>query len=337
VINKQTIEQALDRHWAGTTLVREPSPLGGGFWAAMYRLELRGQPAGVPAQVVLRVAPDSAMGAKEAAVQQAVGEQGYPTPRVRLAPRDDVTLGGSWSITDFVAGKPPLEGLDGAAALRRVPSLLRAMPDQLARVMAQLHALDPGPATRAVHTAAPSVSWTIDDLLPGFERGALALNRHDLVDAVRALAERRPAERDTVICHGDLHPFNLLVDPAQHVTVIDWTGALRAEPAFDVAFTALLLANPPLDARGLLARVVGPVGNAIARRFRSRYRRANPGARLEDLGWYRALHGVRILIEDASLTAQHGDGANGHPFQSLAPAATSAVRAATGAGLVAPA
>jgi aminoglycoside phosphotransferase (APT) family kinase protein len=337
VIDTGTIEKALHRYWPGTTLAGEPDPLAGGFWAAMYRLELRGQPADVPARVVLRVAPDSAMGAKEVAVQQAVGDQGYSTPRVRLAPRDDRGLGGTWSITDFAPGKPPLEGLDGAAALRRVPSLLVAMPDQLARVMAELHALDPDPATRAVRTTAPSVSWTVDDLLPDFERGALTLSRRDLVDAVRILADRRPTEGDTVVCHGDLHPFNLLVEPTARVTVIDWTGALRAEPAFDVAFTALLLGNPPLEATGLLRRVVEPVGSAIARRFQARYRRANPAARLDDLEWYRALHGVRILIEDASLSARHGEGAGGHPFRSLAPAATSAVNAATGACLAVPA
>jgi aminoglycoside phosphotransferase (APT) family kinase protein len=277
------------------------------------------------------------MGAKEIAVQRGLATQGYPTPPVRLAPGDDPGLGGTWTITDFAPGRPPLDGLGGAAALRRVPALLTAMPDQLARVMAALHALDPEPASHAVRAAAPSVSWTIEDLLGDFERGARALERQDLVDAVRRLAACRPEERAPVICHGDLHPFNLLVDPAGHVTVVDWTGALRADPAYDVAFTSLLLANPPLAAGGLLGQLIGPVGRAIARRFRARYERENPGALLGDLTWYRGLHGVRILIEDASLTARHGDRASPHPFRALAPAATEAVHAVTGAPRAIPA
>jgi aminoglycoside phosphotransferase (APT) family kinase protein len=180
------------------------------------------------------------------------------------------------------------------------------------------------------------VSWTLADLLGDFERGARALARRDLIDAVDRLAASRPVERAPVICHGDLHPFNLLVDPAGCVTVVDWTGTLLADPAYDVAFTCLLLANPPLDASGLLQRVVGPVGRAIARRLQARYRRANPGAPLGDLAWYRGLHGLRILIEDASLRARHG-AETPHPFRMLARPAAVAVREVTGAPRALPA
>ena len=45
------------------------------------------------------------------------------------------------------------------------------------------------------------------------------------------------------------------------LVVVDWTGAIVADPCFDLAFTELLLANPPL----ILPRPLAPVGTAAGR------------------------------------------------------------------------
>jgi aminoglycoside phosphotransferase (APT) family kinase protein len=314
--------------WPGTTLVTDPAPLAGGFWASMFRLHLDGQPSSVPSDLVFRIAPDAAMGAKELAVQRSVADLGFPTPALQLCGPADDDLGGSWSVMDFAPGTPPLGNLNGIAAVRRAPALFTRLPIQLAAAMAGLHALDPEPVGAAVGAAAPTVAWRVEDLFGHFEAGAEVLGRLDLAVAVRRLADRRPPESATVICHGDLHPFNLLVDHGD-VTVIDWTGAIRAEPAFDVAFTTMLLANPPLDAPRPLDTIIRGVGSHLARRFVARYRALAPSHDLGGLDWYRALHGARILVEAASQKARHDAG--GHPFGALIPAATSALRAVTGA------
>lgn len=314
--------------WPGTTLATEPTPLAGGFWASMYRLQLAGEPPGIPPAVVFRIAPDPAMGAKELAVQRTIAELGLATPRVRLSGPVDERLGGSWSVMDFAAGSPPLGDLNGIAALRRAPALFTHLPVQLATAMAEIHAIHPEPISAAVEAAAPSVAWRVEDLLEHFEAGADALGRSDLSSAVRSLADRRTVEGPTVICHGDLHPFNLLVNQAGEVTVVDWTAATRAEPAYDVAFTALLLANPPLDAPGPLGGVIRWVGGRLERRFVARYRALAPRHDLGSLDWYQALHSARILIEAASIEARHGT-TGGHPFGTLIPFATAALSAAT--------
>lgn len=308
----------------------DPTPLTGGFWASMYRLHLAGQPPAVPSDVVFRVAPDAALGVKELTVQQAVADLGYPTPHLRLTGPAAEDLAGTWSVMDFAAGTPPLGDLNGLTALRRAPRLLTRVPAQLATAMAGLHALDPEPVSVAVEAAAPSVAWRVEDLFEHFEAGAEALGRADLVDAVRALANCRPDEGTTVICHGDLHPFNLLVDDLDTVRVIDWTAAIRAAPAYDLAFTTMLLATPPLDAPRPLDAVIRLVGGRVARAFIARYRALSPHSDLGGLDWYQALHGTRILIEAASQEARHGPGGSGHPFGALVPAATAAVNAVTG-------
>jgi aminoglycoside phosphotransferase (APT) family kinase protein len=319
------LEHHLAEAWPGTTLDADPIPLAGGFWAAMYRVHLRGQPSGVPDEVVVRIAPHDEMGAKELAVQRTVADQGFATPPIRLAGGLDTALGGTWSVMDFAPGTSPIGDLDGLGALRRAPALWRRLPCLLAEAMASLHALDPEPASQAVAAAAPTVAWGVDDLLEHFAAAAEVLGHRDLQRAVAALGDRRPPEGRSVICHGDLHPFNVLVDDGQ-TTVIDWTAAVRAEPAYDVAFTSLLLANPPMSAPRPLDAVIGLVGRRLARRFTCDYRRLAPTNDLSPVTWYQALHGTRLLLDSVS----HQPAAAGHPFAALADAAASAVEAATG-------
>jgi aminoglycoside phosphotransferase (APT) family kinase protein len=264
------------------------------------------------------------MGAKELAVQRSLADLGYPTPAVRLSGVGHGAIAGVWSVTDFARGASPLDDLSGLAALRRAPALLRDLPRQLAETAAALHAVDPGPVTAAVRAAAPGVAWSVDEVLEQFEVTAGALDRPDLVADGQALARCRPPDRGVVTCHGDLHPFNLLVDEAGAVTVIDWTGALRADPAFDLAYTTLLLAHPPLDAPGPIRALVRAVGTRLERRFLARYRELAPAADLGSLDWYRAVHGLRILIELALLRDRRG-GPVDHPYVALEAVARAAV------------
>lgn len=186
------ISSRIAEAWPGTTLSTEPAPLTGGFWASMYRLRLEHQPEAVPTDVVFRIAPDAAMGAKELAVQQTVADLGFATPRVRLTRPPDQELGGAWSVMDFATGTPPLGDLNGIGALRRAPTLFNRLPAQLAGPMAALHALDPEPVSAAVDAMAPTVVWRVDRLLEHFEVAASALDRPDLATAIRALIHRRP-------------------------------------------------------------------------------------------------------------------------------------------------
>jgi aminoglycoside phosphotransferase (APT) family kinase protein len=330
------IESRIAAAWPGTTLTTEPVPLTGGFWASMYRLRLDGQPPSVPGDVVFRIAPDAPMGAKEIAVQQTIAEMGFPTPHVRLTGAVDTDLGGIWSVMDFAVGAPPLGNLNGIAALRGAAGLFARLPVQLAAMMAGIHRLDPEPVSAAVAAVTPTVAWTVEDLCRQFEASADALSRPDLAASARALTACRPAETTAVICHGDLHPFNLLVEKNGDVVVVDWTAAIRADPAYDVAFTAMLLGNPPLDAPGPLRPVIRWIGSRLARRFVTRYRAIAIHDDLGALAWYRALHGTRILIEAASLDARGGSSDARHPFQALVPVAVLAVSAVTGTPITTP-
>ena len=326
-ISTDEVTGLLATAWPGVA-VGAVRPLSGGFWATMFRVQVSGQPDGVASEVVVRIAPHRTMGAKEAEVQRAVAAQGVPTPQVWLSCPDE-DRGGWWSVMGFSPGQPLLAGLDGLAALRRAPSLLRTLPAQLAQTMAAVHRTDPAPVTAAVRTVAPHVAWSTTDVLEHLRLGAEAAKRDDVGAALDQLARQAPATGRDVVCHGDLHPFNVLNDGGQLV-VLDWTGAVVADPCFDLALTELLLANPPLVLPGPLATVGRGAGRLLARLFITAYTRANPSVSLNHLSWFRALHSARVVIESTNHRAHHGPGGGGHPFAFVAPAAATHLTTATG-------
>jgi aminoglycoside phosphotransferase (APT) family kinase protein len=303
--------------WPGAELAAEPQPLTGGFWAALYRITVTGQPAGIPSDLILRIAPDADMGTKELVVQRAVADLGYPTPAVRLQGGTDPAMGGTWSLMDLAPGSMPLKDLDGLGALRKAPGLLSSLPGVLATVSVQLHDLDPAPVTAAVAQAVPHLAWTLPDLLDRFAERAAVRHRTDLAAKVRRLAERAPEPQRLSVTHGDLHPLNLLVDEHGTTTVLDWNNGLLADPCFDVAYTSLILAHPPLGASGPMAAVIGRVGARMSKKFLAAYAERVPQTDLTNLDWYRGVHGARILVELTVRASEDPVAAAKHPFSSL--------------------
>src|SRR5262249_45632035 len=77
------------------------------------------------------------------------------------------------------------------------------------------------------------------DRLAGKIRHAAASVDPDLANALALLPVDARSYR---LCHGDLHPANVLIASAGPV-VIDWFAASRGAPCLDVARTSLLLGD----------------------------------------------------------------------------------------------
>ena len=328
-IGRSDIEAALRTEWPEATLAAEPTPVTGGEWATMLRLTVRGVPEGVPEDLVLRLAPHPEMAAKEIAVQRVAAAAGVATPAIRMTGRAGGCLGEAWAVMDFASGAPLLASLDGLAALPRLPGIARRLPVELAAAMATIHLVDPEPVSVAVREVAPGTSLSVDELLPHLRVGAEASNRPDLVESLDRLVDVRPAERSLVLCHGDVHPLNVLVD-GDVVTVLDWTGAVVAPPSYDVAWTWLLLRFPPLAVPSAVRPVVDRAGQMLAGRFLRSYRSQAPTSDLSDLDWHRALHGCRVLIDLALWEATGDPRAKTHPARLSAPGASQLVAKVTG-------
>jgi aminoglycoside phosphotransferase (APT) family kinase protein len=150
----------------------------------------------------------------------------------------------------------------------RLPDLVRRLAD----AAADLHAL-PVPAW------ARGSDWSLAErrlALPRHLVGLLPLP--ELATALDAVARLLPRleEGPAGICHGDFHPFNVLVHGRQ-LAVIDWTDSGIGDPHGDVARTLLLFRLVGTAAPSAAQRsVLGGIGPWLARRYLATYRRRRP-------------------------------------------------------------
>jgi aminoglycoside phosphotransferase (APT) family kinase protein len=282
----------------------------------MYVVELAGAPCDLDSRLVARIMPDPATAAFETAVQRHLSRYGFPVPAICCAAGPSLDLDRAWSLMDFAPGQRLLAGLSAATAIRQAPTLLRRLPDLLAEAAAALHRcpVDGLHSDLAGHARQPHVH----DLLGRVAAQAAAIGRHDLERTAEHLAAT--AHDTQVICHGDLHPFNLLVDCDQW-TLIDWSAAVVADPHYDLAFTTLMLANPPLGGPAPVRAATRAVGSRLAKRFlRSYEQRTGRPVDTDRLAWGRRAHALRALVEIATWEANGQLHAHrGHPWLTMRP------------------
>ena len=309
-------------HAPGLRFASPPERMTGGFWAEIWAVDLAGGPDDLNGDVVIRVMPDTGMAQREVVVQQEVVRQGFPAPRVRLTGEAAEGLGRPFMVMDRVPGRPPLPDVTGTAALSAMGRAAIRIPDMLARTAARLHALDPAPLRAELERLGSTVVDVIDllELLGGRAEEA---DRPDLASAAAHMPRTRPPSEREAICHGDLHPFNLLVE-GDRVYVIDWTVSLVADPAFDLAFTAMVMAVAPIAIPRGLRGLVRAGARRGSRQFLRRYRQHAPQAEasLADnmLAWYTGVHCLRALVEVAEwIAAGTVDSKTGHPWVLMAP------------------
>jgi aminoglycoside phosphotransferase (APT) family kinase protein len=307
---------------------RQPEPLTGGFYAQMFRFSLRDPPDGLEGELVGRVIPDEQLGAWESCVQQELTRQRFRSPAVRLTVPPAPPLDRCLIVMDFVAGEPPLSGLTVGGLATQIPRLVRTLPDQLALVSSDLHRLDAAPLAQQLERLGTTLPTTLHGFLQARIDAADSFDRADLASAGRRLLESEPPTTTRVICHGDLHPLNLLVTD-DGMTLVDWSVSRIAHPGFDLAFTELMVANPPIPMPGVAQKLLRPVAKNIAGRFLRTYREiAAPVPDLDDavMSWHRKVHALRALVELAGWDAEGGRPTSAHPWIVLEPVLTGILR-----------
>jgi aminoglycoside phosphotransferase (APT) family kinase protein len=301
----QELLELLREHLGEPALALDGDPvrLSGGFWAELLAFRLTPAPGTWDQPLVARVMPDPATAAKETAFQAGVAELGYPTPRVVLSGGPDVGIDGkAFLVMPLAAGAPLIGGLDGIRALLRLPMLARGLPATLAVAMAELHFLAPDPVLARLDAAEVPVP-RLGPMLEHLRATVTTLDRDDLVAAASWLIAHRPPAEPEVVCHGDLHPFNVLGDGTTW-TVLDWSAGLIAPAAYDVAFTSLVLAVPPLVLPKPFRPLVRGAGAALSRRFLRTYARST-GREVApaSLRWHQGVICLRALTEVAGWSA----------------------------------
>ena len=248
--------------------VEAPARAGGGFdfWIYFVRFTGPSLPAEWTAPLVARISPSPARFPhlqRESRLQAWAAEQGYPAPAVLTVLEPGVVFASPVQVVQRVPG------VTMTAAMTSRPWLVRSLLGRLGALEAQLHTLP-------VPDWGNAPEWSIVDRRLGLVRHVVesssqpALARAlEQVDALRS----RLGTTEPVVCHGDFHPMNLLVD-GDHASVIDWTDAGVGDRHADISRTAWLfrfasVASPHRSERAVL-RALAPL---LARRFLSSYRR----------------------------------------------------------------
>ena len=91
----------------------------------------------------------------------------------------------------------------------------------------------------AVHkTPPPSDVLTLRDWVDAWLRSASGRLPLHIATAILALVDRLPPSDE--LCHGDLHPGNVIMT-AEGPKLVDWTGPVRAPAAFDLGHSQIIL------------------------------------------------------------------------------------------------
>ncbi len=304
-------------------LTGEPTRISGGFWAAIYGFELAAD-AVVPApwrgRLVLRVMPDRVRAVHEIVVQRTIADAGFTTPPVLLGGFDE-TLGGAFMIMPFSTGRSPLSGL-GLSSLFRFPQILRRMPIQLAQVAVALHELDPTPLTVALEAAGIQSSGDGGESRLDAIRATADTDSEGFEQLLGWFIRHRPRHPTLVVCHGDLHPFNLLVESGEgeRITVLDWTNGDLMPREFDVGFTAGFLRCAPISVPAWGAPLMRRLTRWLSHRFVSAYAASAP-LDPQMVAWFEALQYARCLAEVATARSGLTDiVGEKHPFETSAEA-----------------
>ncbi len=262
-----------------------PERISGGFDTQIWGFRLRGAASPWNASLIARIFRDGAVGQArfDAAVMRAVGEQGYPSPSVLAARLDTAPLGNAFIIMRRAPGVPMLSKLLGPGVW--------SMPSLLGQLHARLHTLDV--ARFSAHLTAAGASPDGVLAQPTLEMGAAGIE-HAHLDGLRPgldwLREHRLPDVASAVCHGDFHPLNVLVD-GKRVSVLDWTNARVAEPAWDVGATVALMGFAPVDIPQLLM----PFFSRVRAWTLHRYLRAYQGTGPLDLARVRYFEAERLL------------------------------------------
>jgi aminoglycoside phosphotransferase (APT) family kinase protein len=258
---------AADRFGGAVAVVGAPAAIGAGFDSYIHLVHLAGE--GLPPEwcepVVVRLLPTVdrvAQSQAEADVQGWCAAQGYAAPVVHAVLAPDELFGLPAQVMERAPGVTLLD------ALKRRPWRLGALVGQLVGLQLRLHAMDPGGwpgptdprelVERRLNVARRAVD----------EHGDVAMAA--ALDRVGRLVPTAVAG-DIVVCHGDFHPLNVMVDGASAM-VIDWTDAGLAPREADVARTVLIFKIAAIAAEGRVERrALQSIGPLMARRYERAY------------------------------------------------------------------
>ena len=244
----------------GAELAEPPVEVGRGVQARVWAVRLDAALSEHCGPLVVRVFEASDQDAQaryEGAVQNALVEQGFPTPSVLAVGSEADGLGHAFMVMERLPGRPLMD-LISVVALGSVAAGLLGIGwvgyigialylAVATRPLSRLHGLDGERFLASLQSAgvprerALAAAW-----IPLMQERTELLGIDGMTPAFDWLRANLPTEGKLVVCHGDYHPGNLMVTARGLSGVIDWTSATVAAAEFDLAWS---LIQPYLNAQ----------------------------------------------------------------------------------------
>lgn len=245
-------------------------PLAGGQSNPTYRVE-----AGEHRWVLRRKPPGVLLASahaveREYRVLAALHGSEVPVPKVHALCEDAAVIGSPFYVMDFLDGRmfadPSLPGLtrDERAAIY----------DELNRVIAAIHAIDPAAAGLADYGRPQNYlgrqleRWTRQYRASETERIEAMERLIDWLPAHRPAEEAAPA-----LVHGDYRLDNLIFHPTEPraLAVIDWELSTLGDAAVDFAYHGMAWRLSPDEFRGLRGHDLAALGIPGEAEYLARY------------------------------------------------------------------
>jgi aminoglycoside phosphotransferase (APT) family kinase protein len=285
-----------------------PARMRGGYDATIFRFSLQGAPDPFSGPLVLRLfqaTVDAQRAPREAAVQNALAELGYPAPRVFVAEARIEPLGGPFLIMERMPGRALGSEFEGLSIrglgqtldiLWQLPHIRREVLRLWDEAQTRLHALPVSDFVDGVERASFSgENFTFDSCFANLRASAEEFGLNELRPAFDWLGVHRPHRSQTdVICHGDFQPLNILADHGRLTGVIDWVKATIADPAFDYGAALAIFATVPIRVPAGLQLGLRALMNNLARTHSRRCRSLPEGEAA--LRYYQTFNCVLQLV-----------------------------------------
>jgi len=214
---------------------------------------------------------------REYRVMSALAGTGVPVPRMRALCEDPEVLGTAFYLMDHVEGRvlwdPTLPGM--------TPAQRRAHYDELNRVIAALHRVDPAAVGLAdFGRSGGYIERQVARWTKQYQAGEA-----DRIEAMDRLIEwlppRIPPGDETSVVHGDFRLDNVIFHPVEPrvLAVLDWELATLGHPLSDFAYQAMAWRLAPAQFRGLAGVDLAALGIPTEEEYVAAYcRRTGRGA-----------------------------------------------------------
>ncbi len=209
----------------GLEFTRAPEKVSGGYDTDIIKFSLANGPESLSQPLVTRCFPigsDPARVSFETAVQNALAGEGLPVPKVHLSVLGPVHAQSPFLVMDFVLGK----------------TLLALEEPESSRLLGTTHAILHDHSTHEIERELVDQNiknlYLTDLLNKVVEAGGMFSWASSLTDWLMA---NKPIEGVLSVSHGDFHKLNVMQDQGYVTGILDWSGFMLLEAAFDVANT----------------------------------------------------------------------------------------------------